>query len=159
MDAEHVPSVPVVSPEASGLPATLAGRVRFWRERRMLSPELLALKSHLPLRLIEDIESGLETFLSPATRQRLARALHIQADRIREVEKPPQAPLCETASLRQAGFNLHEAILRDPSASHPCPACGAPLNIRLFERRDLHGSPLEVIKASCVACLFRLADD
>jgi hypothetical protein len=162
METEYSPVMPInpsKTPKPGDLPPTLAGRVRFWREQRMFSPELLALKGRLPLRLVEDIESGLETFLSPAIRQRLARALHVRAEQIREVEKPPKAPSAGSVALQRAGVTLHEAILRAPDASHPCPACGAPLSVRLFDRQDLHGNPLKVLKAACTTCLFRLTDD
>jgi transcriptional regulator with XRE-family HTH domain len=143
----------------SKLPATLAERVRFLREKRYMTAEALALKAQLPLRTIEDIEAGIELFLAPAIRQRLARVLHVRPSQIQEVEKQPNYTNDETPMLQRKGLHLHEAILRAPDAPHLCPSCGAPLAVRLFERRDLQDNLLVVVKAHCTKCLFRLSDD
>ena len=140
---------------------TLAERIRFWREQRYLTPASLALKTRLPLKTIEDIEAGIETFLSPTVRQRIARILHVRPGQIKELEKPPKVlpGSADAPILQQRSVSLHDAILRDPDEPQACPLCQAPLQIRVFERRDLQNNPLLVIKASCTACLFRLSDD
>jgi transcriptional regulator with XRE-family HTH domain len=143
----------------SKLPPTLAERVRFLREKRYMTQEAVAIKAQIPLRTVEDIEAGIELFLAPAVRQRLARVLHVRPGQIQEVEKQPYSEAPETYKLQRKGLSLHEAILRDPDAPHLCPSCGAPLAVRIFERRDLHDNPLTVIKAHCTQCLFRLSDD
>lgn len=141
------------------LPATLAERVRYLREKRMMSVEYLAHKAQVPLRMVEDIEAGVEMFLAPAIRQRIARVLHVRPSQIQEVEKPPRDEAPEAPMLQRKGLGLREAILREPDAPYLCPSCGAPLAVRLFERRDLQDNPLTVIKANCTHCLFRLTDD
>lgn len=125
----------------------------------MLTPDLLALRAQVPVRLVEDLEGGLETFLAPAIRQRLARVLHVRPAQIQELEKPPSIFNPNAATLQHKSVGLHEAILRDPTAPQVCPNCSAPLAIRLFERRDLQNNLLTVVKANCTQCLFRLADD
>lgn len=146
-------------PPLTNLPGTLAERVRFLRERRYMTPEAVAIKAQIPVRFVEDIEGGIELFLAPAMRQRLARVLQVRPGLLQEVEKQPDNIHPETPTLRKKGLALHEAILRAPDAPHLCPSCGAPLAVRLFERRDLQDNVLTVIKANCTQCLFRLSDD
>jgi transcriptional regulator with XRE-family HTH domain len=142
------------------LPPTLAERIRFLRERRYMSPEMLASKALIPVTMVEDIESGIEMFLAPAVRQRIARVLHVRPTQIEEAEKTPDlVDHSEAAVLQRKGLSLREEILKDPDALHLCPSCGSPLAVRLFERRDLRDNPLVVIKANCTQCLFRLTDD
>jgi transcriptional regulator with XRE-family HTH domain len=148
-----------MSNQPSLLPTTLALRVRHLRERRMMSLEYLAHKAQVPVGMIEDIEAGIETFLAPSVRQRIARVLHVRPSQIQEVETPPDLESAETPMLQRKGLNLREAIMGDPDAPHLCPSCGAPLAVRIFERRDLQDNPLNVIKAHCTRCLFRLTDD
>lgn len=147
------------SPSSSSLPATLAERIRFLREKRYMTPEMLAMKALVPLSMVEDLEAGIEMFLSPAVRQRIARVLHVRPSQIAEAEKPPEFDNAEAAVLQRKALALREAILGDPDAPHLCLSCGAPLAVRLFERRDLRDNPLTVIKANCTRCLFRLTDD
>jgi len=144
------------------LPATLAQRVRFLREQRMLSLEHVAHHARISLRQLEDIEAGIEMFLSPSVRQRLARVLRVRPQRLKDVEQPPQPSREEMSGIayRQAkGAELLEAIRENPAEAYRCPDCAAALVIRVFERRDLHDQPFSVIKAHCSQCLFRLTDD
>ncbi len=141
------------------LPPTLAERVRHLREKRYMTPELLAMKAQIPVRMVEDIEGGIELFLAPAVRQRLARVLHVRPSEILEVEILPEFNDAEVPLLQRRGLELRAAIMEEPDAPHLCPSCGAPLAARLFERRDLQDRPLIVIKANCTRCLFRLTDD
>lgn len=139
------------------LPGTLAQRVQYFRERRMLTREALARLAHLSVEYVTDVESGLEMFLSPAIRQRLARVLQVRAEQLREVEKPPsdQVP----RNLQQECLALMERMRRQPDADYDCPVCGATLETRQFERRDLENNPILVVKTHCSQCLFRLALD
>lgn len=146
-------------PNTSNLPPTLAERVRFLREKRYMTPAVVAMQARISLQTMEDIEAGIEMFLAPAVRQRLARVLHVRPSQIQEVEKQPNYSNPEAPMLQRKGWSLHEAILDDPDAPHLCPSCGAPLAVRLFERRDLQNNPLTVVKANCTQCLFRLSDD
>jgi transcriptional regulator with XRE-family HTH domain len=147
------------SSSSSSLPVTLAERIRFLREKRYLTAEMLAMKALVPVSMIEDIEAGIEMFLAPSVRQRIARVLHVRPTQIQEAEKLPEINDAETPMLQRKGISLREEILRDPDAPHLCPSCGAPLAVRQFERRDLQDNPLLVIKANCTRCLFRMTDD
>jgi len=147
------------SSSSSHLPETLAERIRYLREKRYMSPEMLANKALIPVSMVEDLEAGIEMFLAPSVRQRIARVLHVRPSQIEEAEKPPEVNDAETPLLQRKGASLREEILRDPDAPHLCPSCGAPLAVRQFERRDLRDNPLLVIKANCTRCLFRLTDD
>jgi transcriptional regulator with XRE-family HTH domain len=144
---------------SSPLPSTLAERIRFLREKRYMTPDLLAKKAQVPVSMVEDIEAGIEMFLAPAVRQRIARVLHVRPIQIEEVEKPPEEESAETPMLQRKGIHLRDDILQDPDGPHLCPSCGAPLAVRIFERRDLQDRPLLVIKANCTRCLFRMTDD
>jgi len=146
-------------PSSSPLPPTLAERIRFLREKRYMTPALLAQKAQVPVSMVEDLEAGIEMFLAPAVRQRIARVLQVRPSQIEEVEKPPESESAETPMLQRKGLNLRDEILQDPDAPHLCPSCGAPLAIRVFERRDLQDRPLLVIKCNCTRCLFRMTDD
>lgn len=160
MPTEHDASSPAASrPSEARTSPTLAEMFRLWREKRYMTPALLAQKANVPLRLVEDIEAGIECFLAPAVRQRLAKVLHVRPSQIREVEKRPTDDMSADPALYQQGNELREAILQNPDAPRECPTCGAPLSIRLFERRDLQDRPLVVIKANCTRCLFRMTDD
>ncbi len=147
-------------PSASSLPETLAQRVRHLREQQDMPPEVLAWKARVPLSMVEDIEAGIETFLSPAIRSRLARVLHVRPAQLREVETPPEEAISlEVPVLQRKSLDLLEAIRQDPQGAFHCPRCQAPLVARLFERRDLQDQTFTVVKAHCTQCMFRLTDD
>ncbi len=146
-------------PSTSPLPPTLAERIRFLREKRYMTPALLAQKAQVTVSMVEDLEAGIEMFLAPAVRQRIARVLQVRPSQIEEVEKPPETESAETPMLQRKGLTLRDEILQDPDAPHLCPSCGAPLAVRVFERRDLQDRPLLVIKCNCTRCLFRMTDD
>ena len=144
----------------STLPETLAQRVRFLREQLYMTPEVLAWKSRLPLGTIEDIESGVEMFLAPSVRSRLARALQVRPGQIKEVEKVPDEKISiEVPVLQRKSVDLLEDMRANPDAEYTCPRCSAPLVVREFERRDLQDNAFTIIKAHCTQCLFRLTDD
>lgn len=138
------------------LPDTLALRLRHFRDLRDLTVRQLSQKSLVPVNVIEDIEAGLETFLSPATRQKLAKALRVRADQIKEVEKIPYPEVPEAPMAVKSGTAfLIDQLRHYPDKSHACPLCGKPVAARFFERRDLNDLPIQVIKAHCTECLFR----
>ncbi len=136
-------------------PETLASALQSLREQQGLSQAALAAKAEVPLTLIEDIEAALELFLSVTTRQKLARALKIRPSFLKSRELPrPDMPTREL-SLQGRDF-LTEEILHFPHESHTCPMCQAPLDVRIFQRRDLEDNPLLEVKATCSQCLFKL---
>jgi transcriptional regulator with XRE-family HTH domain len=133
---------------------TLAQWVQQLRDNRSLTQSRLAELTHLPLSQIQDIEAGIELFLSPAVRQKLARVLKTSPQGLKALEKPltPQQPI-----LSLEGRNrLIEEMLHFPHETYPCPQCQTPLMVRLFHRKDLEDNPLLEIKAHCEKCLFKL---
>lgn len=133
---------------------SLAQRIQYAREAQGLSQSRLAELTNLPLSQIQDIEAGIDLFLSPSVRQKLARVLKIKPGSIKALEKPilPQQP---PLSL-EARDRYIEEILHHPHEVYHCPACGAPLTVRLFHRKDLEENPLVEVKAHCTRCLFKL---
>ena len=72
---------------------SLAQFVSELREKIGLSQTGLAKKSALPLKTIEDIESGQELFLASTIRQKLANALKIKPAELKRYEKHPDLSL------------------------------------------------------------------
>ena len=107
--------------------------------------------------------SGLELFLSPAIRQRLARTLRVKTDILKEVEFNPQQQ--ESLSQLQKQRKLKQvslAIVNDIESGitdHSCPLCEEKLIIRGFTREDLQGNAFEIYKIHCSNCLFRVETD
>jgi transcriptional regulator with XRE-family HTH domain len=134
---------------------TLALRVQQLREQYGYSQERLAELANLPLSQIQDIEAGIELFLSPSVRQKLARVLKTRASVLKAVEKPQQTQLTPYLSP-EARERYIEEILHHPNQAYDCLICGGPLAVRLFNRRDLEDNPLVEVKAHCSRCLFRL---
>ena len=114
----------------------------------------LAEKAMLSETFIQDLESGLEPFLAPAVRQKLARALRVRVTTIQEVEKPPLNPV-STHLDEEILTELVLAICKFPQKSFFCSQCGAKLVVRFFERRDLQDIPIHLCKAHCSKCLFQ----
>ncbi len=141
------------SPPQIKLPETLALRVQFLRNQLNITPNGLAQKAQVPLDVIEDLESGLITFLSPAVRQKIARILRVKSEILAEVEQKPDKPFKASPILRK---QILDAIIRSPYESYTCPECEAELRIQFFERRDLEDNPITAIKVNCSKCLFRL---
>jgi len=67
------------------LPETLADEFRFARANGYSSVNWR--KSFIALNLVQDIEAGLELFMSPNVRLKLSRALRVRPDVLKEVEK------------------------------------------------------------------------
>ncbi len=147
-----------VSPPA--LPDTLATRLQHLREVRGWTPRRLAESALLSETLIQDLESGLETFLAPAVRQKLARALRVRPSVLQEVERRPEISADTLRPIPHAtALDLMEAIQADTTRKYFCPACGALLQVRTFTRRDLHDHEFEAYKVHCTKCLFRMESD
>ncbi len=140
-------------PQKIKLPETLALRVQHLRHLLNMTPNGLAKKAQVPLTLVEDLEAGLVSFLSPAVRQKIARALRCPSDVLREVEKTPDKPFKASPIAKK---QMLEAIIRSPYGTYTCPECEGELRIQYFERRDLEDNPITAIKVNCLKCLFRL---
>jgi transcriptional regulator with XRE-family HTH domain len=150
MSQDATPASP--NPPRVKLPDTLAQRVRFLREQRGVTIQRLAELCGLSVQLIEDIEAGIELFLAPSSRQRLARGLRVQSAVIKMVEKPVPRP--ERTGKGPQPPSL-EALWANPEQRLYCPECGAELTVRMFERQDLQGHPIHTAKIHCTRCLYR----
>ena len=143
------------------LPDTLSRRIQFLREDLDLTQRQLARKSQIALSQIQDIEAGLELFLAPSVRLKLARALRVQASVLQEVESATGAFSTDgdPNALAEAGHHLLHQVSRAPEQEYSCPHCQAAIVVRVFERRDLEGNPIQAIKIHCTQCLFQLASE
>ncbi len=133
---------------------TLAQLLQELREKQGITTTRLAELANLPVKQIQDLEAGLELFLSPAIRQKIARVLKVRPAVLKAFEKmalPENPPLSH-----QAREQYLDEIMHYPNQEHLCPLCQAPLTIRLFNRRDLEDNLLLEVKAHCSKCLFKL---
>lgn len=140
------------------LPATLAQRVQVLREQLGITTTRLAERALLPVELIQDVESGIELFLSPAIRMKLARALRVKPHILQDVEKPGPEHNKSFHALDPRLYKLKEAFYRmvdNPDAVEACPQCGNALVLQRFERKDLQDQPITHYKLHCSGCLLR----
>ncbi|CAN5490242.1 hypothetical protein BH11CYA1_BH11CYA1_23160 [soil metagenome] len=138
------------------LPKSLARRIAELRERKNLTVRDLAQDSRFTKERIEDIESGLETWLSSTDRQLLARALAVDPYIIQEAETRPRLeesddPVAYAAILA----DLSDSILKGVK-EHECPQCGNTLRCRVQEGLDIEELPVFIAKAFCQKCPFIL---
>ena len=136
------------------LAPTLAQRVFQIREMRNLTVKDLARMSRFSISRIEDIESGVETWLSASDRQLLAKALSVEPVILLEVESKRLDSASEEDKLK-VQEQLAEKILkglRDES----CPNCGGSLKCSVENGLDLDGRVQEYAKAFCLKCPFVL---
>ncbi|OGI19827.1 MAG: hypothetical protein A3B68_08435 [Candidatus Melainabacteria bacterium RIFCSPHIGHO2_02_FULL_34_12] len=139
-----------------GLPKTLASRVSFIRNARQIHIAELSYQARVPLKLIEDIEAGIETWLPTTVRQRIARVLKVDPNILEEVEvkiinneflpKDPPVELME---------RIQDEILSG-NKNLKCPQCQNLLKVWIQEGFDLNGNPVKSAKAHCTVCVFQL---
>ena len=104
---------------------SLAQFVSELREKIGLSQTGLAKKSALPLKAIEDIESGQELFLASTIRQKLANALKIKPAELKRYEKHPDLSLMPDT---EATVFIKNQILANDVADLQCPVCGSKMD-------------------------------
>jgi len=134
------------------LPKTLALRVQYFRDKYNISKESLASLSNVDLTLINNIEEGIETFLSTTIRQRLAKTLKISANTLKEVEKHPPKTEIPLEKIQ----DLKENILAGKLEDNYCPVCNNLLICKLLTMYDLEDNPVKHPKARCSKCPFQL---
>ena len=113
----------------------------------------LAKASRFSIQRVEDIESGMETWLSASDRQLLAKALNIEPQLLQEVET--RSPLQPTKEAIQANDQLIDSILQGVR-DLACPNCGSTLKCSVQDALDIEGNPTQFAKAFCVNCPFIL---
>jgi transcriptional regulator with XRE-family HTH domain len=136
-------------------PETLSRRIQRLREQLNLSIAQLGQKANLTESFLQDLEAGLEPFLSPAVRQKLARVLRVKLNYIQEVETPPP-PAPDVRLDDEKKVEMLNALIKKPDRVLFCPACGGKLVSRVFNRQDLQGTPLTSFKIHCSQCLFSM---
>jgi len=134
------------------LAPTLARRVQQLRDFRNMTVKDLAKISRFGVQRIEDIESGLETWLSATERQLLAKALAVEPYILQDAESRPPA---DERHLEEAGHRLTQAILHG-ARELECPNCGSTLRCSVQEALDIEGYPTRFAKAYCMKCPFVL---
>lgn len=139
-------------PENVSLEPTLARRVNQLREFRNMTVRDLAKVTKLTVQRIEDIEGGLETWLSTTDRQLLAKALVVEPNLLQEVETRQTGMDSE---VRYSAENLAEQILAG-NRDLTCPNCAGALRCSVQHAFDLDGNPTAFAKAFCVKCPFVL---
>lgn len=138
------------------LATTLAGRIRQFRELRNMTVLDLATDSRMPIKRIEDLESGLETWLSSPDRQIIAKAMEIEPILFQEVELRPDDPYIEPKYTNEDLDVLAGRIL-DGEIDLPCPVCGKPLRCTIEEAYDVKDRAVVYPKAFCRVCPFVLS--
>lgn len=136
-------------PDDIKLEPTLARRVTQLREARNLTMLDLCEISKLKLKRIEDIEGGLETWLSTTDRQLLGRALGVEPYMLQEVETGHSGTGDELrASVQQS---IVEQII-EGYRDLQCPSCGGLLRCSVQEAMEIDGRHAEFAKAFCIKC-------
>jgi len=142
--------------DTSELAPTLARRLVELRERKNLTVKDLAQESRFTKERIEDLESGLETWLSSTDRQLLARALAVDPVIIQEVEARPRLePSDDPERYNAILADLSDSILKGVKESE-CPQCGNTLHCRVQVGLDIDGNQVHFAKAFCQKCPFVL---
>ncbi len=127
------------------------------REKQGLTQQELSQKANIKLEDIQSIELGLDLFLAPTIRQKLARALKLENKEIKKYEK--KSDMDNNKALIMD--NIREAILLNynkPDFVINCPNCGEKLITRVAKLYDLEGALVLRPKARCPKCPFQLID-
>ncbi len=132
---------------------SLAQFISETREKAGLSQSGLAQKSALPLKTIEDIESGQELFLASTVRQKLAKGLKLNPVDIKIYEKNPDFSFLPDTEVITF---LKEKILENGAEDISCPVCGSRLIARTDRMYDLENNLVLVPKARCEKCPFQI---
>jgi len=144
-------------PKDMVLKPTLAGRVNQIREFRNLTTRDLAKSTRFKLERIEDIEAGMETWLSSSDRQILAKALRVEPHILKEVEvRPEEEKEPELNEVSRAVIeDLADAILHG-ERDIKCPRCKTTMICSVQEAIDLEDNPIYLPMAYCTKCPFVL---
>lgn len=135
------------------LAPTLAQRVFQLREFRNLTVKDLARFARMTVKRVEEIEAGMESWLSSTDRQKLAKALNVEPYRLEEVEARYYRD--DAAMIKAGNEQLTLSILagyRDLN----CPECGHNLKCSVQEAFDLEEKPIRMAKAFCLKCPYVL---
>lgn len=101
---------------------------------------------------IEDLEAGIETWLSVTDRQLIAKALGIEPLLLQDVEKRPDLG---SSVMYSTDVEIGKRIL-EGARDLECPKCGGNLNCRVEQGFDIEGNVIHMAKAFCVKCRYTI---
>lgn len=144
-------------PKNLTLAKTLASRLNQLREFRNMTKKDLANASRISDKRIDDLEAGLETWLSASDRQIIAKALFIDPRILKEAEYRPNDSSHPSYAAMSSKINkeIEDSILQG-ARDLSCPQCGCHLRCSVQERRDIHNQKIFFAKAFCAKCPFTL---
>jgi len=134
---------------------TLAQFILNTRENAGYSQKGLAVKANVDISIIDDIESGRDLFLATPVRQKLANALKIHSNRIKELEKLPESSE-KDFELADRIEELKLFILNKGLRGHVCPVCNSELVCRVSVMYDVEDNMIRHPKAYCSKCPFQI---
>jgi transcriptional regulator with XRE-family HTH domain len=138
------------------LACTLAIRVSQLRERRNLTVADVARLSRFSIKRVEEIEAGIEVWLSVTDRAILARVLGVQPSCLEEAEACPSDLSPAAAGAPRTDFDdLARRVLKG-EVNLACPKCGTILKTAIENALDFEGEPTRFARAYCPACPFAL---
>lgn len=144
-------------PKELNLPTNLAGRLRQIREFRNMTVLDLARATRLSKERIEDLEAGLETWLSAASRQVISKALNVEPSVLLEAEqRPEQSSHPEYTAQQERILKEISAAILSGQRNLTCPQCGSSLRCSVQKGFDIKGRPDHLPRAFCQKCPFLL---
>jgi transcriptional regulator with XRE-family HTH domain len=142
-------------PKELKLASTLAQRLFQLREFRNLTVRDLARASRFSVIRIEELEAGMETWLSATDRQLLAKALNVEANVLQEVESRPT--LSSTTESKDYVPDRRREIIRaiiNGARDLECPECNGALKCSIQQGLDMDNNEVSVARAFCIKCPF-----
>lgn len=134
---------------------SLAQFVSSEREKLGLSQSGLAKKCNLDIETLSAIESGIETFLPVTIRQKLAKGLKTELDKIKAYEKSEDVKLCSYSDIELIKRQILDNGEHSKIALY-CPVCGSKLITRIAKMYDLEDNLMLHPKARCEKCPFQV---
>jgi transcriptional regulator with XRE-family HTH domain len=139
------------------LEPTLARRISQLREFKNMTVQDLASTCRFTVARVEDLEAGLETWLSATDRQSLASALSIEPVYLQEVEcRASTNKIKESAAYNQQIIDQITDAIFAGVRDLECPDCGSTLSCSTQEGFDIEGYRVALAKAFCIKCPFIL---
>jgi hypothetical protein len=144
-------------PPTLDLGLTLAQRIRAVREFRNMTVRDLASSTRFPIARVEDMEAGIETWLSTTERQIMARALSLDPNLLHEVEsRVIESPEVFKENAGEDSYGEIVSKILDGALTLDCPNCGDKLKCSIKDGLDIDGYPIQLARASCQKCPFIL---
>lgn len=141
------------------LAPTLAQRLNQLRTLRNMTVKDVAKACRFTVQRVEDLESGLELWLSATDRQLLANALAIEPQVLLDVEsKASTNQVKESAAYNQQKARTVRDNILEGEKNIECPNCGGTLKCSIQDGLDIEGRPIIFAKAFCLNCPWILKE-